>query len=97
MYVCIRSEISSWSLFLFFCLDQPRIRRRPEKEKETSRGEKKGKREWKGGRIGIVKGIGDRDGDITNIINFADITDITLHWVRPEPELFFSSSRRGRK
>ena len=44
-----------------------------------------------------MKGIGDRDGDITNIINFADITDITLHWVRPEPELFFSSSRRGRK
>ena len=50
------------------------------------------------GGIGIVKGIGDRDGDITNIINFADITDITLHWVRPEFFLFFfSSSRRGRR
>ena len=38
-------------------------------------------------RCGRNKGFGT--GDITNIINFAGITDITLHWVRPEPELFF--------
>ena len=95
MYVCIRSEISSWSLFLFFVWINPKQEEDLRKKKKRAEGGKR-KERMEGG-IGIVKGIGDRDGDITNIINFADITDITLHWVRPEPELFFSSSRRGRR